>query len=207
MSLYFADNRNLQTIKRNITMENLRNKKVAILVTDGFEQSEFTEPKKAVENAGATVHVVSLKSGKIKSWTDGNWGNEYDVDKTIDEVSVSDYDSLILPGGVINPDLLRNNKKAVDFVRGFVEHKKPVSAICHGPWLLAEAGVLEGRKITSYSSIKNDMTNAGANWVDEEVVVDSGLVTSRNPDDLPAFCKKVIEEIAEGKHEKMSASV
>ncbi|WP_107037194.1 type 1 glutamine amidotransferase domain-containing protein [Brumimicrobium mesophilum] len=188
-------------------MENLKNKKVAILVTDGFEQSEFTEPKKAIENAGATVHVVSLISGKIKSWNDGNWGNEYDVDKTVDEVSVSDYDSLILPGGVINPDLLRNNKKAVEFVRSFAENKKPISAICHGPWLLAEAGILEGRKITSYSSIKTDMINAGANWVDEEVVVDSGLTTSRNPDDLPAFCKKIVEEIAEGKHEEMSESV
>lgn len=188
-------------------MENLNNKKVAILVTDGFEQSEFTEPKKAVEDAGATVHVVSLKSGKIKSWNDGNWGNEYDVDKTLDEVSASDYNSLILPGGVINPDLLRNNKKAVDFVKEFVAQEKPVSAICHGPWLLAEAGVLEGRKITSYSSIKTDMINAGANWVDEEVVVDSGLTTSRNPDDLPAFCKKIVEEIAEGKHEEMSDSV
>ncbi|RFC55471.1 type 1 glutamine amidotransferase domain-containing protein [Brumimicrobium aurantiacum] len=188
-------------------MENLNNKRVAILVTDGFEQSEFTAPKKAVENAGATVDVVSLNSGTIKSWNDGNWGEEYQVDKTLDEVSVSDYNSLILPGGVINPDLLRNNSQAVDFVKGFVEAEKPVSAICHGPWLLAEAGVLEGRKITSYSSIKTDMINAGANWVDEEVVVDSGLTTSRNPNDLPAFCDKIVEEIAEGKHEEMSESV
>ncbi|PWH84733.1 type 1 glutamine amidotransferase domain-containing protein [Brumimicrobium oceani] len=188
-------------------MENLKNKTVAILVTDGFEQSEFTEPKKAVEKAGATAHVVSLEKGKIKSWTDGNWGQEYDVDKTVNEVSVSDYNGLILPGGVINPDLLRNNSKAVDFVRGFAEHKKPISAICHGPWLLAEAGILEGRKITSYSSIKTDMINAGANWVDEEVVVDEGLTTSRNPNDLPAFCAKIVEEIAEGKHEEMAESV
>lgn len=188
-------------------MKDLKNKIIAILVTNGFEESEFTAPKEALENAGATTHVVSLEKGKIKSWTDGNWGSEFDVDKAVDEVSVSDYDALILPGGVINPDLLRRNSKAVDFVRGFAEHKKPISAICHGPWLLAEAGILKGRKITSYASIKTDMINAGANWVDEEVVVDSGLTTARSPEDLPAFCKKVVEEIAEGKHEKMSESV
>ncbi len=187
-------------------MKNLSNKKVAILVTDGFEQSEFTEPRKAVESAGATVHVVSLEKGPIKSWKDGDWGSEFQVDKTIDEVSVADYDSLIIPGGIINPDYLRRNSKAVEFVRSFVEHNKPVSAICHGPWLLAEAGVLKGRKITSFPSIKTDMINAGANWVDEEVVVDAGLTTSRSPEDLPAFCKKVVEEIAEGKHSKMSES-
>jgi len=188
-------------------MINLNKKKVAILVTDGFEQSEFVEPKKAVEAAGATVHVVSLASEPIRSWIDGNWGREFQVDKTIDEVSVADYDSLILPGGVINPDILRRNSKAVDFVRGFVEHKKPVSAICHGPWMLAEAGVLEGRKITSFSSIKTDLINAGAIWVDQEVVVDNGLTTSRTPKDLPAFCKKVVEEMTEGKHAKMADSV
>jgi protease I len=187
-------------------MKNLTGKKVAILVTDGFEQSEFTEPKNAVENAGATVHVVSLDKEPIKSWNKGNWGSEFQVDKTIDEVSVDDYDSLILPGGLINPDNLRRNSKTVDFVRSFFEHKKPVSAICHAPWLLAEAGVLKGRKITSFPSIKTDMINAGANWVDEEVVVDAGLTTSRSPEDLPAFCKKVVEEIAEGKHNEMSQS-
>jgi len=192
--------------KNKNIMKNLSNKKVAILVTDGFEQSEFTEPKKAVEDAGATVHVVSLEKGPINSWNDGDWGSKFQVDKTIDEVSVDDYDSLILPGGVINPDYLRRNSKAVDFVRSFFEHKKPVSAICHAPWLLAEAGVLKGRKITSFPSIKTDMINAGANWVDEEVVVDAGLTTSRSPEDLPAFCKKVVEEIAEGKHSEMSES-
>jgi protease I len=185
-------------------MKNLTGKKVAILVTNGFEQSEFTEPKNAVENAGAIVHVVSLGKEPIKSWNNGNWGSEFQVDKTIDEVSVDDYDSLILPGGLINPDYLRRNSKAVDFIRSFFEHKKPVSAICHAPWLLAEAGVLKGRKITSYPSIKTDMINAGASWVDEEVVVDVGLTTSRSPEDLPAFCKKVVEEIAEGKYDKMS---
>jgi protease I len=187
-------------------MKNLSEKKIAILVTDGFEQSEFTEPKRAVESAGAHVHVVSLSSGTVKSWTDGNWGGEYQVDRTIDEVSASDYDSLILPGGVINPDKLRRNRKAIDFVRSFVEQKKPVSAICHAPWLLAEAGVLKGRKITSFSSIKTDLVNAGADWIDKEVVVDEGLTTSRSPNDLPAFCKKIVEEIAEGKHAEMAQS-
>jgi len=188
-------------------MNKLNNKKVAILVTDGFEQSEYTEPKKAVEAEGATVHLVSIDNSPIKSWTNGNWGSEYQVDKKIVEVSASNYDSLILPGGVINPDKLRRDTKAVDFVSNFFEQKKPVSAICHGPWLLAEAGVLQGRKITSFASIKTDMINAGANWVDQEVVVDQGLTTSRTPKDLPAFCKKVIEEIAEGKHKKMAESV
>ena len=187
-------------------MKNLSEKKVAILVTDGFEQSEFTEPKKAVETAGAKVDVVSIENGSIKSWTDGNWGCDFQVDHTVDDVSAADYDALILPGGVINPDKLRRNSKAVAFVRSFVEQEKPVSAICHGPWLLAEAGVLEGRKITSFSSIKTDLINAGAHWVDEEVVVDQGLTTSRSPNDLPAFCKKVVEEIAEGKHAEMSES-
>lgn len=188
-------------------MENLKGKKVAFLVTDGFEESEFTEPKKAVERAGAIIDVVSLKSSSIKSWNNGNWGSNYDVDKTIDEVSASEYNSLVLPGGVINPDLLRRNERAVQFVKDFVKQKKPVAAICHGPWMLVEAGVVDGRKVTSYASIKTDLINAGANWVDEEVVVDSGLTTSRSPEDLPAFCRKVIEEIAEGKHEKMADSV
>lgn len=188
-------------------MKNLKNKKVAILVTDGFEESEFKEPKKAVEAAGAEVHVVSLTQNPIKSWTNGNWGSEFQVDKTVDSVSVDDYDSLILPGGVINPDLLRRNSKAVDFVKSFAEQQKPISAICHGPWMLAEADILKGRKITSFSSIKTDMINAGAEWVDEEVVTDKGLTSSRTPQDLDAFCAKVIEEIAEGEHARMNVSV
>jgi protease I len=188
-------------------MRNLENRKVAILITDGFEESEFTEPRNALVNAGATVHVVSLYEQPIKSWTDGNWGSEFQVNKVVDQVSASEYDSLVLPGGVINPDKLRRSSIAVNFVRDFVEQNKPVSAICHGPWLLAEAGVLKDRKITSFSSIKTDMINAGANWVDQEVVVDQGLTTSRTPKDLPAFCDKMLEEIAEGKHANMAKSV
>lgn len=186
-------------------MENLNKRKVAILATDGFEESELREPKKALEKAGAEVHIVSEKSGKIKSWTDGNWGSEYTVDKTLDQVSQKDYNALMLPGGVINPDTLRRNPKAVSFVKSFFENHKPVGAICHGPWLLAEADVLKDRKITSYSSIKTDMINAGANWVDEEVVVDQGLVTSRSPKDLPAFNSKLVEEVYEGKHDEQVA--
>ena len=186
-------------------MENLNKKTVAILATNGFEESELREPKKALEEAGAEVHIVSLESGEIKGWSDGNWSTSYKVDKTLSEVSQNDYNALMLPGGQINQDLLRKDKKAVDFVKSFFENHKPVAAICHAPWLLAEAGVLEGRKITSYGSIKTDMINAGANWVDEEVVVDSGLVTSRSPKDLPAFNAKLVEEVYEGKHEAQTA--
>ena len=186
-------------------MENLKRKTVAILATNGFEESELREPKKALEEAGAEVHIVSLESGEIKSWNEGNWGKTYKVDKTLKEVSQENYNALMLPGGVINPDVLRNNADAVSFVKSFFEHHKPVGAICHGPWLLAEADVLKGRKITSYSSIKTDLINAGANWVDEEVVVDKGLVTSRNPDDLPAFNAKLVEEVYEGKHKGQMA--
>ena len=186
-------------------MENLNKKKVAILATHGFEESELREPKAALEKAGAEVHIISEKTGQIKSWTDGNWGKEYNVDKTLDEVTQEDYHALMLPGGVINPDTLRRNPKAVKFVKSFFENHKPVGAICHGPWLLAEADVLKDRKITSYSSIKTDMINAGANWVDEEVVVDNGLVTSRTPKDLPAFNSKLVEEVYEGKHKEQIA--
>ena len=186
-------------------MENLNRKRVAILATNGFEESELRDPKKALEDTGAEVHIISEESGEIKSWSDGNWGKTYKVDKTLNEVNQSDYNALLLPGGVINPDKLRRNKSAVNFVKSFFENKKPVAAICHGPWLLAEADVLKGRKITSYESIKTDMINAGANWVDEEVVVDAGLVTSRSPKDLPAFNKKLVEEVYEGKHEEQTA--
>tara|TARA_R110002049_G_scaffold114889_4_gene266360 strand:- start:59 stop:619 length:561 start_codon:yes stop_codon:yes gene_type:complete len=186
-------------------MENLERKTVAILATNGFEESELREPKKALENAGADVHIVSLESGSIKGWADGNWSNSYNVDKTVDNVSQNDYNALVLPGGVINPDLLRRNDKAVAFVKSFFENKKPVAAICHAPWLLAEADVLKGRKVTSFNSIKTDIINAGANWVDEEVVVDEGLVTSRSPEDLPAFNNKLVEEVYEGKHDMQTA--
>lgn len=185
-------------------MENLNKKKVAILATNGFEESELKEPKKALEKAGAEVHIVSPESGTIKSWKDGNWSTEYTVDKTLSEAVESDYNGLVLPGGVINPDTLRRNETAIDFIRSFFKNHKPVAAICHAPWLLAEADVLEGREITSFNSIKTDMINAGANWIDKEVVVDQGLVTSRNPKDLPAFNSKIVEEIYEGKHEEQT---
>ncbi|RYJ42565.1 type 1 glutamine amidotransferase domain-containing protein [Flavobacterium beibuense] len=180
-------------------------KRVAILATNGFEESELQSPKEYLEQQGWTAEIVSPESGTIKSWTNGNWGKEFNVDKTVDEVSSSDYHALVLPGGVINPDLLRRNEKAVAFVKDFFEEKKPVAAICHGPQTLIEAGVVDGRKLTSFSSVKTDLINAGANWVDEEVVVDNGLVTSRTPKDLPAFNKKMVEEIKEGKHELQRA--
>ncbi|WP_047545714.1 type 1 glutamine amidotransferase domain-containing protein [Psychroserpens sp. Hel_I_66] len=186
-------------------MENLNKKTVAILATNGFEESELREPMKALKEAGAEVHIISEESGKIKSWADGNWGKEYDVDKTLDQVSQFDYNALVLPGGVINPDKLRRNEKAVSFTRSFFENHKPVGAICHAPWLLVEADVLKDRNVTSFSSIRKDIENAGANWFDKEVVCDQGLVTSRNPNDLPAFCSKLVEEIYEGKHKMQTA--
>lgn len=179
----------------------LKGKKVAILATDGFEQSELQIPLKELKNAGATVEIVSLKKGKIKGWNENNWGEEIEVDKIVDEVKSDDYDALVLPGGALNPDTLRANEDAVNFAADFIEEGKPLAAICHGPWTLIESGLLQGRKMTSYKSIRTDMINAGVSWVDEEVVVDNGLVTSRSPKDLPAFCKKMIEEIKEGVHE------
>lgn len=183
----------------------LAGKLVAILATDGVEQIEFTEPKKQLEKQGAKVHTISIKEGKIKGWDHDHWDQEFPVDKLVSDTKADDYHALVLPGGQINPDKLRADEGAVNFVRNFFEQGKPVAAICHGPWLLAEADVLKGRTITSFNSIKTDMKNAGANWVDEKVVVDSGLVTSRDPDDLPAFCKKMIEEFCEGVHEEQSA--
>ena len=180
-------------------------KKVAILATNGFEESELKSPKEYLEQQGWTAEIVSPESGTIKAWADGNWGKEYKVDRTVEEVTSGDYHALVLPGGVINPDHLRRSEKAVAFVKSFFEEKKPVAAICHGPQTLIEADVVDGRKVTSFSSIKTDLKNAGANWVDEEVVVDNGLVTSRTPDDLPAFNKKMVEEIKEGKHELQRA--
>ncbi|KQC33469.1 glutamine amidotransferase [Nonlabens sp. YIK11] len=181
------------------------NKNVAILATNGFEESELTSPKKAFEDAGATVHIVSPEKGEIKAWADGNWSKSYKVDKQLNEVSASDYDALMLPGGVINPDSLRTNEDALSFIKDFFKQKKPVSAICHGPWTLINAEVVEGRKMTSYHTIRKDLENAGANWVDQEVVTDQGFVTSRNPNDLPAFNKKIVEELREGKHDRQHA--
>ena len=182
-------------------MAQLSSKKVAVLATDGFEQSELQQPVKALKDAGATVEIVSLKSGKIKGWKDKNWGDEIDVDTTVGAANANDYDALVLPGGVMNPDKLRMDAAAVSFVSSFLNAGKPVAAICHGPWTLVETGLLKGRTLTSYPSLKTDIENAGATWIDQEVVTDNGLVTSRNPNDLPAFCRKMIEEIGEGEHE------
>lgn len=183
----------------------LSKKKIAILATDGFEQVEFTKPKEAVEKAGATVHVVSLKSGEIQGFHHDEKGDSFRVDKTVDSVKAEDYDGLILPGGVLNPDALRVNENAVSFVRSFFEQHKPVAAICHGPWTLVEADVVKGRTLTSWPSLRTDIENAGGTWVDEECHCDEGLVTSRNPDDIPAFCEKAVEEFAEGKHSLQTA--
>jgi protease I len=179
--------------------EKLNGSKVAILATDGFEQVELMEPKKALENAGATTHVLSPKSGEIKGWKFKEWGDAVKVDKTIEQARAADYDVLVLPGGVMNPDHLRMEPKAVQFVREFAQSGKPVAAICHGAWTLIEAGVVKGKTMTSWPSLKTDMKNAGANWVDREVVVDGNFITSRKPEDLRAFSQKIIEEIADGK--------
>lgn len=176
------------------------NKRVAILATNGFEESELKSPKEAIEQQGWTADIIAPESGSITSWADKNWGAEYDVDKVLGEVSASEYDALVLPGGVINPDKLRVNEDAISFIKAFFDQKKPVAAICHGPQLLINAEVVEGRKLTSVKNISQDLKNAGAQWEDSEVVVDQGLVTSRTPDDLPAFNKKLVEEIKEGKH-------
>ncbi|QJD97074.1 type 1 glutamine amidotransferase [Mucilaginibacter robiniae] len=182
-------------------MANLNNRKVAILTEEGFEQVELTSPKEALQAAGATVHIVSPQSGKIKAWDQDHWGIEVEVDKVLTDVNPSDYDALVLPGGVLNPDKLRQNKDAVSFVKSFLEEGKPLAAICHGPQMLIETGLLEGRQLTSYPSLQTDLKNAGAEWVDQEVVTDNGLVTSRTPADLEAFNKKTIEEIGEGVHD------
>jgi len=182
-------------------MATLSNRRVAILTEEGFEQVELTSPKQALEAAGATVHVISPnQKDKIKAWDKTNWGIEITVDKKLSEVSPDDYDALVLPGGVLNPDKLRQSKEAVAFTSAFLDEGKPVAAICHGPQLLIETGMIKGRKLTSFPSLHTDLVNAGAEWVDEEVVVDNGLVTSRTPADLDAFNKKTIEEIAEGIH-------
>lgn len=188
-------------------MENkLKGIKVAILATDGFEQSELFEPKKALEAAGALVSIVSIKEGEIKGWNHTDWGDTIAVDTIIAEANAEDFDALQLPGGVMNPDKLRMNESAVNFVKSFFDAGKPVAAICHAPWTLVEADVVRGRTLTSWASVRTDLENAGAKWVDEEVVVDNGLVTSRKPDDLPAFNKKMIEEFAEGVHNRQKSA-
>lgn len=175
-------------------------KKIAILATHGFEESELKSPKEYLEQQGWTAHIISPESGTIKAWAEKDWGKEYAVDKTLAEASASDYDALVLPGGVINPDQLRTNDQALAFVKDFFQQKKPVAAICHGPQILINAEVVDGRNMTSVDSISKDLKNAGALWEDKEVVVDKGLVTSRTPKDLPAFNAKMVEEINEGRH-------
>jgi protease I len=184
----------------------LQGKKVAFLATDGVEQVEYTEPRKAVEQAGAEARLVSLEPGEIQGFNHLDKGDRFPVDVAVAEASADDYDGLVLPGGVANPDFLRANPDAVRFVRSFFEAGKPVASICHGAWTLVEAGVVEGRTLTSWPSIRTDVENAGGTWVDEEVHVDRGLVTSRKPDDLPAFCAKTIEEIAEGAHAEQATA-
>lgn len=183
--------------------EQLKGRKIAILATDGVEESELVEPMKAIREAGGEAELVSLDTGKIKAWDKDHWADEFTVDRSVKDVSSDDYDALLLPGGVINPDQLRKSDAAVSFVKGFFSEnrQKPVGAICHGPWTLINAEVVKGRRLTSYESLKVDLKNAGAEWVDEEVVVDQGLVTSRNPGDLPAFNAKIVEEFCEGKHQ------
>lgn len=183
-------------------MSHLKGKKFAILVADGFEESEFLEPRKAIIEHGGQIEVVSIKSGEVKSWRDGDWSTSYNVQKTVDEVTAGEYDGLVLPGGVINPDKLRRSSRAIEFISEFFkpDSQKPVAAICHAPWTLIDAGVVEGRRMTSFFTLRKDLENAGAVWVDQEVVVDNGLVTSRSPLDLPAFTRKMVEEFAEGRH-------
>jgi protease I len=183
----------------------LNGKRIAILATDGVEQIELTEPRKVLEEAGAKAQLVSPKRGKIKAWQHDRWGDELKVDVPLDEARVDDYDALMLPGGVMNPDHLRTDPKAVQFVKSFFLAGKPVAAICHAPWMLVEADVVRGRTVTSSPSLRTDLRNAGATWVDREVAVDKGLVTSRKPGDIPAFNTKMIEEIAEGVHERPAA--
>jgi protease I len=182
----------------------LEGKRVAFLATDGVEQVELTEPWKAVESEGGQPELISLEDGEIQGFNHLDHGDKFQVDKAVADANPDDYDGLVQPGGVANPDFLRADEDAVRFTRAFFEAGKPVAEICHGPWMLVEADVVRGRKVTSWPSLKTDIRNAGGEWVDEEVVVDSGLVTSRNPDDLPAFCDKLVEEICEGRHEEQA---
>lgn len=182
--------------------DELKGKKVAILVADGFEQVEMTGPREALEAAGASTTLVSPADKKVKGWDVTKWGRSFKVDMPLSEAREEEFDGLVLPGGVMNPDKLRVNQLAVEFVKAFFDHHKPVGAICHGPWTLIEAGQVRGRRMTSYPSIQTDLKNAGAEWVDEEVVVDHGLVTSRKPADIPAFNQKIIEEFREGIHDR-----
>lgn len=184
----------------------LKGKKIAILATHGFEQSELEVPRDRLKKAGATVEVISLAAGEIRGWDMKDWGRPVKVDKSLDQVLSSDYDAIVLPGGQINPDLLRVEPKALQFIKEIFDAQKIVAAVCHAPWLLIETGIAKGRKMTSYKSIKTDVINAGAKWEDSEVVVDQGVITSRNPGDLEAFSAKIIEEVKEGRHVGRSAA-
>ena len=186
--------------------DQLKGKRIAFLFTEGVEQVELTEPLEAVAGAGADTDLISLQAGEVEAWNHFDKGDKFTAKLAVGDADPSDYDGLVLPGGVANPDQLRIDPDAVRFVRGFFEQDKPVGVICHGPWLLAEADVVRGRRVTSWPSLQTDLRNAGAEWVDEQVVVDNGLVTSRKPDDLPAFCAKLVEEFAEGKHEQRVAA-
>jgi protease I len=182
-------------------MKNLKEKRVAIITENGFEEVELTSPKKVMEDAGIKVDVISPQKNKVKAWDKDHWSIEIPVDVNITDANADDYDALMIPGGVMNPDKMRTNENCVQFAKDFLESGKPVAAICHGPQLLIETGLLNGREMTSYPSLKTDLINAGVNWKDEEVIVDNGLVTSRSPKDLEAFNKKLLEEIKEGMHE------
>jgi protease I len=184
----------------------LNGKKIAILATHGFEQSELEVPRDRLKQAGAAVDVISLKTGEIRGWDMKDWGRPVKVDKTLDQASASDYDAIVLPGGQINPDLLRVEAAALKFIKDIFDAKKIVAAVCHAPWLLIETGIAKGRRMTSYKSIKTDVINAGAKWEDSQVVADQGVITSRNPGDLEAFTKKIIEEVKEGRHTRRSAA-
>jgi protease I len=187
-------------------MGKLDGKKIAVLFTDGVEQVELDKPTEALKGEGADPQFITLEAGEVQAFNHLDHGDKIKVDTAVADVDASDYDALLLPGGVANPDFLRMDDDAVSFVRSFVEQKKPIAVICHGPWTLVEADVLKGRTITSWPSLQTDIKNAGGKWVDEEVVVDEGLVSSRKPDDIPAFNEKMIEEFCEGEHEEMAAS-
>jgi deglycase len=184
--------------------DELKGKKIAFLAAEGVEQVELTEPWKAVEQAGGQPELISLEEGEIQGFNHYDKADTFKVDRTVEEASANDYDALVIPGGVGNPDTMRGDENAVQLVREFFEHGKPVGVICHGPWMLVEAGVVRGRRVTSWPTLQTDIRNAGGEWVDEEVVVDQGLVTSRKPDDLPAFNAKIVEEFCEGRHEQQA---